>query len=268
MSRRILREMMRRSRLLLSIGLFVVLSSIPAPPLAAEAASEGPTGVAEYIRLAPGETAVTGDIIVSTSSGFRRSREPYSSQLVGVITEQPAVAVSYVGRAGAHPLSTAGSALVRVSNESGPIVAGDPITSSAIPGVGMKATASGPIIGYAQAALTDSRGLIPVLVSIHAVSATGQSAPGAVPAIGQIQSQPASAQPAVDWRLVAAAIIFLMSLILSLLILRGRMFHGRETYEHILLTNIQPKPASAAHFLMATSCLAAGTTLSVYILTL
>jgi hypothetical protein len=58
-----------------------------------------------------------------------------------------------------------GLAEVLVSNINGSIKKGDPITSSSIPGIGMKATISGVIIGYALEDLNQSEGLIKLRVS-------------------------------------------------------------------------------------------------------
>lgn len=52
-------------------------------------------------------------------------------------------------QAGYRMLALAGRVPVKVSNENGPIKIGDPLTSSSIPGVAMKATRAGTIVGKA-----------------------------------------------------------------------------------------------------------------------
>ncbi len=55
-----------------------------------------------------------------------------------------------------RPVSLVGRVPVNVSTENGPINAGDPITSSSVPGVGMKATKPGVILGKALESLNSS----------------------------------------------------------------------------------------------------------------
>jgi len=57
-----------------------------------------------------------------------------------------------------------GIAEVRVNKINGQIKKGDPITSSTINGIGMKATISGTIIGFALEELTSNEGLIKVRI--------------------------------------------------------------------------------------------------------
>lgn len=89
-----------------------------------------------------------GDLVTvdtSTSSHVIRSSTPYDNQLLGIVSTQPGfvlgqggVAVALVGRVPTH-----------VSTINGPIAIGDALTSSIYPGVAMKATQPGRIIGYA-----------------------------------------------------------------------------------------------------------------------
>ena len=55
------------------------------------------------------------------------------------------------------PVALVGRVPTFVSLENGPIEVGDPITASSIPGVGMKATESGPVVGTALAAMDDTQ---------------------------------------------------------------------------------------------------------------
>jgi hypothetical protein len=59
--------------------------------------------------------------------------------------------IGYNIKAEDHPMPLAlnGRLMVMVSTENGPIAPGDPITASTVPGVGMKATQPGMIVGFA-----------------------------------------------------------------------------------------------------------------------
>jgi len=82
----------------------------------------------------------------------RRTTESYESQLVGIVSTDPGITlgdVSSPNQDGVFPIALVGRVPLKVSQENGPISIGDPLTSSSEPGVGMKATAPGRIIGFA-----------------------------------------------------------------------------------------------------------------------
>ncbi len=94
-----------------------------------------------------------GDVLVINVDGkLARSTIAYQTNVVGVYSTMP----GYLG-GGNHlnqkdyaPLALVGIVPVNVSAESGVIQPGDPLTSSSTPGVAMKATQAGKIIGYAM----------------------------------------------------------------------------------------------------------------------
>jgi hypothetical protein len=63
------------------------------------------------------------------------------------------------------PVALAGRVRVLATTENGPIHTGDPITSSSKPGYGMKASKSGPIIGFSMSNLENGDGKIVINVS-------------------------------------------------------------------------------------------------------
>ena len=82
---------------------------------------------------------------------------PYDSKLIGVISSDP----GFIMQGGLEPTSSrlvalAGRVLVKVSTENGPISIGDALTSSNIPGVAMKATKAGRVIGMALESLSEA----------------------------------------------------------------------------------------------------------------
>jgi len=100
-------------------------------------------------------TMDAADVVVGDSSltaGIKKASVPYDSQLIGVISTKPAITLddySGVGQGWAKPVALAGRIPVKVSTINGPISTGDSLTSSTIPGVAMKATKAGAIIGQA-----------------------------------------------------------------------------------------------------------------------
>ncbi len=78
----------------------------------------------------------------------------YDSQVIGIVSTRPGF---LLGDNGGSSIALAGRVPTKVSALNGAIAIGDALTSSPIPGVAMKATAPGQIVGYAlQAANTTS----------------------------------------------------------------------------------------------------------------
>lgn len=83
--------------------------------------------------------------------GARKSTKAYDSTVLGVISTNPGMVLSGSAGAGTPVLvALSGRVPVKVSNENGNIAVGDYLTSSSIPGVAMKATKAGAIIGTAM----------------------------------------------------------------------------------------------------------------------
>jgi len=92
----------------------------------------------------------SGDIVSfsSQSLGVNKSEIPYDVKLLGIVSKKPGVLLGG-DMEKSVPLALSGRVPTKVSLKNGAIFIGDPITSSDIAGVGMKATKSGRIIGYA-----------------------------------------------------------------------------------------------------------------------
>jgi len=102
-----------------------------------------------------------------------KSSQPYDQKVLGIVSENPSGEVSgqsampYMGNP--KPVALVGRVGTKVSTENGPIAVGDPITTSSIPGVGMKATQSGPIVGKALEAYdnSDPTAVSKIMVFVH-----------------------------------------------------------------------------------------------------
>jgi hypothetical protein len=90
-------------------------------------------------------------IDTTLKAGVKKSSAPYDRGLMGVISTKPSITMGSNEDPGTHPalLALAGRVPVRVNLEGGPIRPGDFITSSSEPGIGMKATRAGPVVGRA-----------------------------------------------------------------------------------------------------------------------
>jgi F0F1-type ATP synthase membrane subunit c/vacuolar-type H+-ATPase subunit K len=123
--------------------LFLFCSSAQSSFAAANATS---FAIANYLPIS--DTQVSNGSIVSFSpKGYSLSKIDYDPLAVGVVTTHPAISLQLPGTASSYAVVSSGDTLVLVSSINGAIKKGDPITTSTITGVGMKATQTGYIIG-------------------------------------------------------------------------------------------------------------------------
>ena len=121
-------------------------NSVPAPPnpiLGADLAEN-------YIVDG---TFEAGDLVVlgQRPGVAERSDRPNDRKLLGVVSESPSLMIGETASGFTMaPIALTGRVPVRVSSKNGEIRKGDPITSSEIPGVGVRARTPGKIIGTAM----------------------------------------------------------------------------------------------------------------------
>ncbi len=154
-----------------------VIGVLVSPP--AETGGDRPNlnisgAVATRVPVADGQLE-DGDIVSIVNDAYALSRAPYDDAVLGVVSADPVIVVG--GSEGGVPVVTSGQAMVRVSTVNGPIESGDYVTTSAIPGIGMRADAFGKVVGIAlarfNAASRDALGRIPVAVSVQYRGGTG-----------------------------------------------------------------------------------------------
>ena len=113
--------------------------------------------------------AETGDIISIDENGAIRSNVSYDPNIFGVVAEG-AIIVFNKEATSTLAVVTWGQTLVKVSNVNGEIERGDYLTSSDKPGVGQKATQSGPKIGKALEDFNRTEGLVKASINIQYAS--------------------------------------------------------------------------------------------------
>lgn len=115
-----------------------------------------------------------GHIISYTQEAYKLTDSRYSKDIIGVVTENPEIAMVGRDQLNFVHIATIGNTRVKVSAINGEIQSGDYITSSELPGVGMKATESGYMVGRALEGFTpqneDEQGTI--LISLDVRDAT------------------------------------------------------------------------------------------------
>lgn len=115
--------------------------------------------LAEWI---PASEDISKETIVSIDPDNREkiiaSKKAYDTGVVGIIASQPGWLIGNEETSSVQ-MALAGRVPTRVSLMNGEIKPGDPITTSPISGVGMKATQNGPIVGKAMEALNETSSL-------------------------------------------------------------------------------------------------------------
>ena len=101
-------------------------------------------------EVTPGSLVSLAD---TTKSGVIQAANVENvDRLIGVVSKKPLVELS--GQAGQTQVVISGTVLALVSDINGEVAYGDKITASPVSGVGMKATASGQVLGSASQAFS------------------------------------------------------------------------------------------------------------------
>lgn len=107
-------------------------------------------GTATMVQMTD-KGAGDGDIVsTQNGGGYKRSAILYDPFMFGVVTLNPAVYLYDKSLNDGLPVINSGKAYVRVSSLNGDIKRGDSLTSSIVPGVAVKATDNGYILGTAE----------------------------------------------------------------------------------------------------------------------
>ncbi len=115
-----------------------------------------------------------GDLVaVTENETIKKSSSPYQSSLIGIISTEPELTLN----ATLDPSSSRAVALIgrvptKISLENGEVSAGDYLTSSSTPGLAMRATETGRVVGVALESFSykdyeDGRRKIQVLINPH-----------------------------------------------------------------------------------------------------
>lgn len=149
------------------ILLITSLAMVLVLPFPTHAQTADPSfGVATFIPVED-DDAEDGSIITFSQKGYVMTRAAYDPLIVGVVSLKPAISFNVDGQ-NRFPVIANGNANVRVSATNGAIAKGDLISSSGIPGVGMKATKSGYVIGTALEGYNQQQtGKIQVAMNIY-----------------------------------------------------------------------------------------------------
>lgn len=171
-------------------------------------------GFANYVDIQD-DNINDGDIISFSASGYFKSKTEYDSSVIGVVTTSPAIAITQEGATNQYAIVSSGTAIVNVSASGGEINKGDLITSSQIPGVGIKAARSGFVLGSAEEDFKPNSpediGQIYVTLNTHYFYSTKNALPGKLTDIFNLSAIAATESPSVVFKYVVAAVVVIIS---------------------------------------------------------
>lgn len=186
-------------------------------PLKWVAAQDVSFGVATYVPINK-EGIANGSIISTTNTGFTLSTREYDPLVFGVVAGNPAVSFGGSEEEIQYPLISTGQVYVLLSGKAGAIKRGDLITTSGIPGVGMKALNSGFIIGTALVDYTpaneDETKLIPISLNILYYSYKSNTS-NSLTDVFNFSLLAASDEPLTVFKYVVAVLVIIMSFLLG-----------------------------------------------------
>lgn len=185
-----------------------------------------------------------GSILSLSPQGATPSTKPFDSQVLGVVARNAGVILSSSSDTQSVPVISDGTTYVLVSSQQGNIKKGDIITTSTIPGVGVKAIQSGYVLGNALEDYTSSdpkkTGKIAISLNLHYFNAK-PSFPGALTDILKIALLPTSNAPSAIFKYVVAAVVVLGSFVL------GFLTFGRTAAKGVEALGRNPSASGVIH---------------------
>lgn len=175
--------------------------------------------MSDYLSVT-GSNIPEGSIVSSSSTGYALSAREYDTDIIGVVRKKEGIIFTGPSSDNTFSVARMGTVPVRVSTVNGSIKKGDYITTSATPGVGMKALKSGYILGVALSAYTANKtdvGLIPVALNVHIETAHANIANNLLD-VFRLSTLATYEQPLTVFKYVIAAMIVFLSFLLGFFI--------------------------------------------------
>lgn len=137
--------------------IFILVLLLPLVATSVASAQEQSTGISSVYDIADIKAENDDILAASQDQGIVRADKPYDNRLFGVLQSQSLMVYRRIDNQG-KIVARNGIAQINVTTLGGEIHAGDYITSSEIPGKGMKASGSGYVMGVALTSLTEQDG--------------------------------------------------------------------------------------------------------------
>lgn len=181
----------------------------------ADNSSEAALGVARVIAIEDDDIP-NGSIVSTTENGAKLSTTPYDPQVLGVVSRDAGIILNNSTNTGV-PVISVGTVYILVSAKEGTIADGDLLTTSTIPGVGVKALDNGYVLGTALEDYSGNEpGLIAAQLNLHYYN-TKPTFPGSLTDIFKFALLPTENGPTALFKYIVAALVALASFVLAFL---------------------------------------------------
>ncbi|MEP7166770.1 MAG: hypothetical protein ABI758_02205 [Candidatus Woesebacteria bacterium] len=233
-------------------------------------AQSGQTGTAIPAVIA-GEQPTDGSVICTGRGSYSMCKDSYSSAIFGVVSVLPAAAFESAPQDNQHLILTNGEADVRVVASGGDIKAGDLVTSSSKPGIAMKASRNGYVLGMALEDYApqnkDEEGIIAVSLGIHPTTVFVDVRSNLIEALREGLAAPVLT-PLAALRYILAAFVTIASFILGFVHFGRLAKSGVEAIGRNPLARLQIQTTVTINLILMVVIFAGGLFLSYFILVL
>ncbi len=187
-------------------------------PVAAQSSS-ATFGVAQIVEIID-KKVKDGSIISAGPKGNTLTTIPYDSQVMGVVARDAAIILNTKSTTNGIPVISNGTVYVLVSSQNGKIKKGDLITSSTIPGVAVKASKDGYVLGTALEGYDNPNakqtGEIALDLSLHYFNSK-PTILGSLSDILKVALLPTKDSPTPIFKYIVAALVVMGSFVLGFL---------------------------------------------------
>jgi len=176
-------------------------------------------GVARMVEIQEADVK-DGSILSASVKGYVLSTLPYDPQVMGVVARDAAIIINFTGIPNSVPVISEGIVYMLVSPKDGQIKKGDLLTTSTIPGVGVKANKPGYVLGVAKenSEVTDPNQIDKIAVDLNLHYFSSKSPfPGSLTDILKIALFPTKEGPTPWFKYLIAALVVLLSILLGFL---------------------------------------------------
>lgn len=203
----------------------------------------GSLGVATIVEV-KSQDVKDGSVLSNSEKGAILTNIPYDSQVLGIVARDAAIIINTNGITKGVPVISDGTVYVLVSAANGSIKKDDLITSSSNPGVAVKATKSGYVLGTALEDYANSNpkqvDKIAIKLNLHYYN-TKPLFPGALTDILKIVVLPTKEGPTALLKYLIAALVVIGSFIL------GFMSFGRTAAKGVEALGRNPSASKIIH---------------------
>jgi F0F1-type ATP synthase membrane subunit c/vacuolar-type H+-ATPase subunit K len=228
--------------LLFSIFFFVLSPLQTFAQLDSNAQGPGTLGVARMIEIKD-KNVKNGSIISNSETGAKLSTIPYDPQVLGVVSQDAGI-IFATGSENSVPVISTGRVYILVSAKNGNIKKGDLLTTSTIPGVAVKASADGYVLGTALEEYKNTNpkqvDIIALELNLHYFNAK-PTLLGSLTDIFKFALLPSKDSPTPILKYIVAAAVVLASIIL------GFMTFGRTAAKGVEALGRNPAASKIIH---------------------